>query len=162
MWISETGRRLRASYWRAVEWRRSPADLSGLRSDFGLAEVSGSRGKAVKGWGSYRARRCVGCEAVWHAGDEFAICERCGDKAPEVDINRSTGPTESAPSFTQSFNYRRHLRAERADEAEKEQRERAVRMEPVISAATAALDYDLDRWLTDESAAWAAEEEASL
>ena len=102
--------------------------------------------------GTFQVRRCA-CGAVWNPHTDFAICERCGSDVEICTLYREA-PEEEAPTHIESLRYRATLRAQRAQESAREQAEHAAEIEPLIRAATAALDYDLDHWLTPEGEAW--------
>ena len=120
-----------------------------------MAEVPGRRLAAVSEkhpHGTYQVRRCI-CGAVWNTHADFAVCERCGEDVEICTLYRES-PDEAAPTHIEGLRYRAALRERRAQESAREQAQRAASIEPLISAATAALDYDLDHWLTPEGEAW--------
>lgn len=93
-------------------------------------------------------RRCTICGVDWTTNEYFKTCPVCGeDTQPMCDDDPS-------PTWSESKRLEAELVAERneqrrlEDEAAKVQAKiDAVARERTIRAATAALNYDLDRWM---------------
>lgn len=102
-------------------------------------------------------RRCSTCGLNWADQNEFARCDNCGHPTARMAVDRDMLDERRAPTREESLEQRRLIMEERAfaaraaDAASIEARRRSER---VIAAATAALDWDLDNWLTTDPSDW--------
>ena len=109
--------------------------------------------------GMYTVKRCTGCGRNWATSMIFSTCPACDEPVESVTVTRHR-PDERAPSTEESQAELAEIRQAQADQREVDlaaERQRAATLERTITAATAALHYDFDRWITD-GADWIAEE----
>ena len=90
--------------------------------------------------------RCIVEDINWAPDPKWATCPSCGEVCSLTCI-------EEEPLSIAQSNARQHqIEAYRRQELD----QAAARLERLITTATAALNYDLDRWMTD-GAEWVAE-----